>query len=96
MKIYSGLGLTSVFPLLDLAVQETQAHASGARQGQRGQYGVDPDVVDDNLVVHEPAVHVDGPAVRAVALAVADHRGGHGRGRGGRGDRLCGGRRGGC
>jgi len=83
-----------VFPLLDFAVQKAQAYARGARQGQRGQDGVDPDVVDDDLVVHEPAVHVDGPAVRAVPLAAPDYRGGHGRRRG-HGDRVRGGRRGG-
>lgn len=41
-----------MFPLLDFAVQEAQADASGARQSQRGQDGVDPDVIDDDLIVH--------------------------------------------
>lgn len=75
-----------MFPLLEFAVQEAQAQARGARQRQRRKYRVDPDVVDDDLVVHQPAVHVDGP-VRAVALmTAADH--GRDHGRGGRGDRL--------
>jgi len=83
-----------VFPLLDLAIQETQAHARGARQGQRGQDGVDPDVVDDDLVVHEPTVHIDCSAMRDIALAAAGHCGGHGS-RCGRSNRVRSGRRGG-
>lgn len=77
-----------MFPLLELAVQEAHTHARGARQCQRGQYGVDPHVVDHDLVVHESPVDVDG-SVRAVPLTTAaQHRGGsHGYGGGpGRGD----------
>lgn len=77
---------TRLFPLLELAVQEAQANARGAGQRECGQYGVDPDVVDDDLVVHQPAVHVDG-AVSPVALAVARHSGR------GRGSGRCGGNR---
>lgn len=74
--------LTGAFPLLEFAVQEAQADARGAGQGQGGQDGVDPDVVDDYLVVHQPAVRVDHP-VRAVPLTFAQHDGGGRAGRGG-------------
>jgi len=83
-----------VFPLLDFAIQEAQTDARGARQSQCGQDGVDPDVVDDDLVVHKSAVHVDCSTVRAIALDAAGHRGHHGSRRG-RGDRVRSGRRGG-
>lgn len=63
--------LTCVFPLLEFTVQEAQAYASRAGQGQCGQDRVYPHVVYDNFVVHETAVHVDG-AVRAIALLHAD------------------------
>lgn len=78
--------LTCEFPLLDFAVQEADAQARGARKGQRGQDGVDPHVVDDDLVVHvQPAVHVHR-AMGAVARGAASDHGYHGRG--GRGHRT--------
>lgn len=84
-----------MFPLLELAVQEAQAQAGRTGQGQCGQYGVYPDVVDDDLVVHQATVHVDGPVQSGdVALVAPGHggqHGGRGRGRGrgrGGGDRL--------
>lgn len=82
-----------MFPLLDFAVQEAKADARGARQSQCGQDGVDPDVIDDDLVVHKPAVHVDCSTMSAIALDAAGHSGHHGSRRG-RGDRARGGRRG--
>lgn len=60
-----------MFPLLDFTIQKAQAHARGTGQGQRGQYGINPDVVDDDLVIHQSPVHVHGP-MRAVALSAAD------------------------
>lgn len=79
--------LTRVFPLLEFTVQEAHAQAGGTCERQGGQYCVDPHVVQDDFVVHEPAVHVHR-AVRTVARTDAADRRDHGRG--GRGDHRLG------